>query len=366
MATEPSPTETIYIPLRNEGTDCWRPTEGRMVADMTFEVLPTPDYDPDNEEWEFVPSSIVVCESRALSSGVVLATDHHAPVPPDDRSNALTVEIAQRSGISVTKRGGLRLVAAEDVDPFLAACASERIRVLGFECFEYIDGNVVRCEIAGPLSGEEWATRARMVPRRAAGNGIWIDFCLEHPSHPLSHHAHPPMHMPPVPVCNPRIRLREPNDVDALRLRLAPRGFESVVCLGEIVPTQPIVEPRVALRDLAALFRGERLPKWARCVPAESLWRPVESRSKALSLLTHFVSHDAAYRGRVMEEDAALEIAETFLGLFGTDGAFFTNGEVGRDGFYDSWTPLTEATFDAGIGASDGMRVGMLIVTCED
>jgi hypothetical protein len=49
----------IYIPLLNEGTDVLRPTKGVALQADVARVLPTPDYDPDAEEWEFPPGSIV-------------------------------------------------------------------------------------------------------------------------------------------------------------------------------------------------------------------------------------------------------------------------------------------------------------------
>ncbi len=61
MATKQS---VIYIPLLDEGVDVWRPTEGEMVADMVFKVLPTETYDPEDEHWEFPPGTIVRCEKQ--------------------------------------------------------------------------------------------------------------------------------------------------------------------------------------------------------------------------------------------------------------------------------------------------------------
>jgi hypothetical protein len=54
----------IYIQLLDEGVDVWRPTEGEMVAEMVFKVLPTENYDPEDEHWEFPPGTIVRCEKQ--------------------------------------------------------------------------------------------------------------------------------------------------------------------------------------------------------------------------------------------------------------------------------------------------------------
>jgi len=49
---------------------------------MVFEVLPTPDYDPEDERWEFVPGTIVECEERIFDgASVLVAVRQIAPAP---------------------------------------------------------------------------------------------------------------------------------------------------------------------------------------------------------------------------------------------------------------------------------------------
>ena len=57
-------TTTIHVRLLNEGTDVSRPTEGRAMGDGVYEILPTADYDPLDEEWEFPPGSRVRIAKR--------------------------------------------------------------------------------------------------------------------------------------------------------------------------------------------------------------------------------------------------------------------------------------------------------------
>ena len=64
--------KTIYIRLLDEGTEVLRPTEAEESADGVFKLLPTPDYDPDDEHWEFVPGSVVQSVSRKLDGQDVL------------------------------------------------------------------------------------------------------------------------------------------------------------------------------------------------------------------------------------------------------------------------------------------------------
>lgn len=64
--------ETIYIELLNEGTSVWRPTSALRVGPHTYVVLPTPDYDPEDEEWRFPPGSVVVGQRQTKSGGDIL------------------------------------------------------------------------------------------------------------------------------------------------------------------------------------------------------------------------------------------------------------------------------------------------------
>ena len=65
-------TRTIYIKLLNEGTDVWHPTQGEEIAENIFKVLPTDNYKPDIEEWEFLPGTIVKCELKNKYNELIL------------------------------------------------------------------------------------------------------------------------------------------------------------------------------------------------------------------------------------------------------------------------------------------------------
>ena len=60
MASSTS-VQTVYVPLLNEGTSVVRPTQGVKLGENLYRVLPTVDYDPNDEEWEFSPGSVVEC-----------------------------------------------------------------------------------------------------------------------------------------------------------------------------------------------------------------------------------------------------------------------------------------------------------------
>jgi len=64
-------TIEIFIPLLNEGTEVLRPTLGLVLSSDELQVLPTRDYDPRVEEWQFPPDTKVKCvneikDGRAL------------------------------------------------------------------------------------------------------------------------------------------------------------------------------------------------------------------------------------------------------------------------------------------------------------
>lgn len=64
--------KTIYIQLLNEGLITARPAYGQYIEANVFRVLQPEDYDPEDEEWEFVPGSIVRCQETDWGDGRIL------------------------------------------------------------------------------------------------------------------------------------------------------------------------------------------------------------------------------------------------------------------------------------------------------
>ena len=52
-------TIEIHVRLLDEGTECSRPTQAQDLGNGFFKVLPTSNYDPEDEVWEFPPDSTV-------------------------------------------------------------------------------------------------------------------------------------------------------------------------------------------------------------------------------------------------------------------------------------------------------------------
>ena len=63
---------TIYVALRGEGVDVWRPIRAEHVSGEAYRILAQP-YDRRLEEWEFAPGDVVVCEEVLTSGGRILA-----------------------------------------------------------------------------------------------------------------------------------------------------------------------------------------------------------------------------------------------------------------------------------------------------
>ena len=62
----------IYIQLLNEGTKVYRPVQGKEIESNRYEIKGNDIYNPDIEEWEFVPGSIVIVEQQMMEGDLVL------------------------------------------------------------------------------------------------------------------------------------------------------------------------------------------------------------------------------------------------------------------------------------------------------
>ncbi len=71
---------TIYVRLLNEGTSVVRPTQGVKLGKNVYRVLPIQNYDPNDEEWEFPPGSVVECQGEIRSGQDVLVARKRASV----------------------------------------------------------------------------------------------------------------------------------------------------------------------------------------------------------------------------------------------------------------------------------------------
>jgi hypothetical protein len=57
----------VYMPLVNEGTECWRPVYARRVTSDIYEVAAS--HESDDEQWAFPSGSRVRCRAQVFSDG---------------------------------------------------------------------------------------------------------------------------------------------------------------------------------------------------------------------------------------------------------------------------------------------------------
>jgi hypothetical protein len=63
---------TIFVRLLDEGTEVSRPTEAVDLGNGLLKLVRTPNYDPDDEKWEFPPGSVFRGEKRCDNAGEYL------------------------------------------------------------------------------------------------------------------------------------------------------------------------------------------------------------------------------------------------------------------------------------------------------
>ena len=68
MSVDPdSSTSVVYVKLCGEGTVVFRPVKAILLGPATARLTTPPDYDPDDEDWEFAPGSVVHVERRIIN-----------------------------------------------------------------------------------------------------------------------------------------------------------------------------------------------------------------------------------------------------------------------------------------------------------
>lgn len=81
----------VYVPLLEEAIPTVRGTQAISLGDDLYNLLPTPDYDPEDEIWEFKPGSVVRCHERSDEEGKKYLCAH--AVRKDDGTFVLSEEL---------------------------------------------------------------------------------------------------------------------------------------------------------------------------------------------------------------------------------------------------------------------------------
>lgn len=89
----------VYIELLDEGSETWRPTQALEIGNGLYKLLPTSDYDPEDEAWAFLPGDTVRIEETHFANGVTgLAVRH-----PDQ--NVIRIDVEQEKNDAFGMRG---------------------------------------------------------------------------------------------------------------------------------------------------------------------------------------------------------------------------------------------------------------------
>jgi hypothetical protein len=94
----------IYVELLDEGTACWRRIIARSVGNELFEILPSEDYDPDDEVWKFLPGALVKLEYFTIGSDP--PDMHEVPVAIDPENEPAEHESQPRLAARLRREAG--------------------------------------------------------------------------------------------------------------------------------------------------------------------------------------------------------------------------------------------------------------------
>ncbi|MEM7206480.1 MAG: hypothetical protein AAF434_01525 [Pseudomonadota bacterium] len=93
-------------------------------------------------------------------------------------------------------------------------------------------------------------------------------------------------------------------------------------------------------------------------------------RPEAIRVLRTVLHRDMAYSAKIMSSEKAKNLANEFIGKFGDEAVFYTNGEYGKPrsnpSVGPSWSPATDATFDTGVIVVSNGVVGCAWFADED
>jgi hypothetical protein len=68
---EPAASTKIFMPLLDEGVDVWRPVRAQPVSGDVYRIIGEAP-DPEDEQWQFLPGTLVRCREQMLSGGACL------------------------------------------------------------------------------------------------------------------------------------------------------------------------------------------------------------------------------------------------------------------------------------------------------
>lgn len=134
---------TLHVRLLNEEAAVWRPAPVAPLEGGLFKILPPDHYDPEDEEWEFPPGSIVACKETITDDGyeILVACEPESPADlqgttegagaESHTSENLLGEFADR----FIERHGVQMLNATDALDLITKAKEAHIPILGFYAF---------------------------------------------------------------------------------------------------------------------------------------------------------------------------------------------------------------------------------------
>jgi len=92
----------------------------------------------------------------------------------------------------------------------------------------------------------------------------------------------------------------------------------------------------------------------------------LESRDKAIHVLSHLLHSDMAYDAELMQPEEAEILATAFIAFFGDDCRYYSNSSWEEGTGLRTWSDFTDATFDSGVIAVDTKQIGIAWFEDED
>lgn len=85
-------TIQVYVELLDEGSQVWRPTHAQEIGRELYKLLPTTNYDPEDEAWAFLPGENVRLKEVNSPDGTKMMVAVH-PHP-----DAIRIDVEQEEG----------------------------------------------------------------------------------------------------------------------------------------------------------------------------------------------------------------------------------------------------------------------------
>lgn len=166
----------VFVDLPDEATPTIRPTNAEVLGGNLYRLLPTERYDPENEEWEFLPGTIVVCEMRMTGEGARALIAVKAADAADIEAN-IGKEVTTGRGLAVLHITAelrwlgcpittmTRVANAVPLGGKLYRLLPKEIDDRPDDVWEYPPGSIVECEWIESDSGV-WKLRPVRLVRR--------------------------------------------------------------------------------------------------------------------------------------------------------------------------------------------------------